>query len=328
MKENDIRPADLFAQYLELSAQDARAFFSKSPRQPIPCPACDREAFEPAFTKLGFDYVTCAGCGTLYQSPRPPEADFEKFYAQSPSAEFWAKTFFPAVAEARREHLFRPKVLEVSRLCERSGFRPQSVVDVGAGYGLFLEEWLKLDSGARAVAIEPHGDQAEVCRRKGLEVQECFANQATALSGQMDLAVSLEVLEHAYSPLAFCQSIYELLRPGGRALLTTLTVTGFDIQLLWERSKSVSPPHHLNFLSVVGAERLLERAGFAEVEVFTPGKLDVDIVKNALEEDEILRREARFARTLIQAGEAARNAFQRFLSDNRLSSHCWIWARK
>ena len=76
MKEQDIRPADLFNKYLELCEADAITYFGSGSRRDIPCPACDSDKGTPAFEKWGFNYVSCKICGTLYQSPRPVQEDF------------------------------------------------------------------------------------------------------------------------------------------------------------------------------------------------------------------------------------------------------------
>lgn len=328
MKEHDIRPADLFKKYLELCAADAVKYFSSSHRQDIPCPACGSDDLLPAFEKWGFGYVTCENCSTLFQSPRPPQEDFARFYQESPSSVYWANTFFPAVAEARRERLFRPKVQEIAQLCRDEGFFPEVLSDIGAGYGLFLEEWRKSFPETDLIAVEPNPRLADVCRSKNLRVAECFAEQAAHLNGKVDLVVALEVIEHVHDLMAFCSALKDLLRAGGKALLTGLTVDGFDIQVLWGESRSISPPHHINFLSISGFEELLTRADFRKIRVFTPGKLDVDIVKNTVDENSHILSGQRFLSHLLGRGEAVLQAFQQFLSEHQLSSHCWIWAEK
>jgi SAM-dependent methyltransferase len=328
MKESDIRPADLFQKYLDMSAADAEAFFGASERFDIPCPACESATTKPAFEKWGFHYVVCDNCKTLYQSPRPPQADFSRFYQDSPSSRYWAQTFFPTVAEARREKLFRPKVQEIANLCEKNHFSPHVIADIGAGYGLFLQEWRRSFPETQAIAVEPNPDMADICRSKNLEVLECFAEEAGDLYGKVDLVVGLEVIEHVHDPFSFVCSLWKLLQTEGRILLTGLTIDGFDIQVLWEHSKSIAPPHHINFMSVKGFETLLSRAGFKNIQVFTPGKLDVDIVRNtALEIPDILENQ-RFIRILLERRQETTEAFQKFLSENQLSSHCWMWAEK
>lgn len=328
MKESDIRPGDLFKKYLELCSADALTYFGSSEKKDLPCPACESSYAQPVFEKWGFGYVLCQSCGTLYQSPRPALEDFALFYQESPSALYWATTFFPSVAEARRKHLFRPKVEEISQLCSSDGFMPEVLADVGAGHGLFLEEWRKRFPRTKLIAIEPHPDLAQVCRSQNIEVAECFVEEAVHLHGKIDLVVALEVIEHVHNPLEFCISLRKLLRDGGRVLLTGLTVDGFDIQVLWKESKSISPPHHINFMSLVGFERLLARSGFSNISTFTPGRLDVDIVRNLLNEKPNSLDDQRFISHLLKQDEIVLETFQNFLREHRLSSHCWVWATK
>lgn len=106
-------------------------------------------------------------------------------------------------------------------------------------------------------------------------------------------------------------------------MLTTLTVSGFDIQVLWEQSKSVYPPHHINLLSVAGLRRLVARAGLKLHELATPGELDLDIVANRHLEDRKIAL-PRFVKSLIGASASVRNNFQQFLKANALSSHVRI----
>ncbi len=328
MKENEIRPKRLFREYLRLSAVDSETYFISSQRQSLPCPACGNEKFSPVFQKSGFGFTVCRACQTLYQNPRPPVEEFSRFYQESPSTRYWTEEFFPAVAEIRRKELFKPKVIELAQLCRNENFKPEIVADIGAGFGLFLEEWRNLFPDTRAIAVEPNPEMANLCRAKKLEVIECFVEQATSFFGKVDLVVALEVIEHVHDPVEFCNSLNRLLRAGGRLLLTGLSADGFDIQTLWEHSKSISPPHHINFMSIKGFGRLLKRAGFSKVDVFTPGKLDVDIVKNLVEEQPDVLKGQRFIHNLLKKDEKVLNAFQQFLSKKRLSSHCWIWAEK
>src|SRR5436853_7850415 len=117
MKEADIRPEHLHRRYLELSAEDADRCFGRGARHTIPCVACDAAGARVEFEKNGFPYSRCDICGTLYQSPRPPLDAFEAFYRNSVSSRYWAEEFFPAVAEARRGSIFRPRVERLAKLC-------------------------------------------------------------------------------------------------------------------------------------------------------------------------------------------------------------------
>jgi len=327
MKEADIRPDDIFQRYLELSAADADIHFNGVERSTIDCVACGCSDNTHQFEKSGFGFALCNRCGTLFQSPRPPIAAFEAFYRDSVSSRYWAQTFFPAVAEARRERIFRPRVDRLSDLCVRKNVKVERLIDIGAGYGIFLEEWGKRFPDVKLVAVEPSQNLAQVCRAKGFEVAEELAENVRGYDGYADLAACFEVLEHVYEPVSMIRTLSKLVKPGGYVFVTSLGVDGFDIQTLWEKSNSISPPHHINFLSVAGFKAAFERAGLEDIDVSTPGKLDVDIVRNAYKRDPAILENNRFARFMV--GDETRAAsFQTYLSQNQMSSHVWALARR
>jgi 2-polyprenyl-3-methyl-5-hydroxy-6-metoxy-1,4-benzoquinol methylase len=329
MKEADIRPARVHERYLALTREDTKTFFAdRDGWAECPCPGCGCGNALPAFTKHGFPYVQCAACRSLYASPRPPQTALDRFYRDAPSSRYWAQEFFPAVEEARREKIIRPRVrriLEHERV-RRLGLDRPLVIDVGAGAGVFLTEVLDAAHDARVVAVEPGEDLAEQARAQGLEVVEKPVELCDELGGEADIVTSFEVIEHVHDTFAFVRAIARLAKPGGLVLVTGLNGDGFDVQVLWSEAKAVSPPHHLNFLSVEGLESLFARAGFTEVEVETPGELDVEIVRKGLAEG-LAPDTPRFLRLLLERRNGEVGArFQGFLRDARLSSHTWIWA--
>ncbi len=137
MRENDIRPEALLKRYLELSAQDAIDCFGNEDRVHIDCVACGATNCVRQFEKNGFEYCLCASCSTLFQSPRPSIEAFEAFYRQSESSRYWAEVFFPAVAEIRREKIFRPRVERLSAICSGVGLDvPPATEPSGVGVGV------------------------------------------------------------------------------------------------------------------------------------------------------------------------------------------------
>lgn len=320
MKEEEIRPKEIFQRYLELSRKDAREF-NASKFKRITCPGCGVDNSEKRFKKNDFQYVLCSNCGSLYCSPRPSEEDLDFFYKTSESAKYWSEVFFPAVAETRREKLFGKKARQVHNVLKEKTFSPQHICDVGAGYGIFLEELNSFFPSASLFAIEPGPDLAKQCRSKGFETLQTTAEQSGIWKEKFDLVISSEVIEHVYSCDRFIDSLYQLAKLGGYCLITGLGYEGFDILTLQKHSNSVFPPHHLNFLSIKGFKGLFQRAGFSQVDIWTPGELDVDIVKNSPMVDE-------FTRVLASRGEKAVTEFQSFLQKYQLSSHVWALARK
>jgi len=326
VKEEEIRRRSAFNRYLELVAEDVKSIFAdRSCFIQVDCPACGGKNYQPQFEKLGFSYVLCLDCGTLFVNPRPPLQLLTNLYTQSRSAHFWVHEFFQPVAEARREKIFRPRAEYVrDTLPEISR---GLVGDIGAGFGLFLEELAKFWPAARLVAIEPSSEMVEICKRKGLEVIPCAVEDVQGWDGQFDLLTSFELFEHLYDPAEFLNKAWHLLRPGGYLLLTTLNGEGFDIQVLWEKSKSIAPPQHLNFFNPRSITRLFQASNLIVEKVDTPGKLDWDIVEGMYREEGI--DPGRFWRLVAEQAEpATKSSLQDWISENGLSSHMRIVARK
>ena len=327
MKESEIRPPDLFNHYLALAREDCRTLLAKAASFiEVDCPACGDAHKSPAFSKLGFEYVLCDGCQSLYASPRPSSDLTQELYSRGKSVAFWSTHFYKETYAARKEKMFKPRAALVRELVERHSGATAAIVDVGAGYGVFLETMRELKVFDSLMAVEPNSELAAICEEKGFHVIPKRVEDVPTGLVQASCASAFEILEHVFSPVEFLRAVHNLLEPAGLLILTTLTVSGFDIQVLWENSKSVYPPHHLNLISVQGIERLIERAGFRAVDISTPGLLDVDIVANALKEDPNIAV-PRFVLQLLNGDPRTRQNFQEFLKTNRLSSHIRVVAR-
>lgn len=328
MKEEEIRPQQLYNQYLDISRQDIKRLFSdKTQFITVDCPACGCNRQGPGLEKYGFVYVTCIECGSLYLSPRPTADVLDSYYREAESVRFWSTHFYKETVEARREKIFRPRAQLVKELLARGASREAATfVDIGAGYGIFLEEIQRLGAFQTVMGIEPNPEMAKICRQHGFPIIQKTVEAVPVGEVQADFATAFEVLEHVFDPLYFLKVTQRLLKSGGMLLFTTLTVSGFDIQVLWEHSKSVYPPHHINLISVEGMQRLVERAGMQLVELSTPGQLDIDIVANISKENPSLLLPRFVSYLLSKRDEATWQALQHFLSANRLSSHIRVIA--
>ncbi len=329
MKENEIRPKNIFERFLQLAKEDIDTFFSNNEDfVHISCPACDKDEANFQFEKHDFSYVLCNFCNTLYVNPRPCRESISEYYAHSKSTKYWSEHFYKDTEEQRREKMFMPMAEFIKELIDKK-FNGKVAVfaDIGAGFGTFLEEIRDLEGADEIIAIEPSEDLAKICKDKGFNVIKSTLEEANKnLKNKVTFATSFELFEHLYSPKDFLLGVRNILSKGGYLLFTTLNINGFDLQVLWEKSDSISPPHHLNFFNLDSAEILLKRSGFEVVSKSTPGKLDLDIVKNNYREKDI--EIGRFLRYLIEKTEdKVQSEFQTFLQKNNLSSHMRIIAK-
>lgn len=324
MKEEEIRPKKIFDEYLFLAKQDSETYFSKVQRVSGFCPACESVG-DHAFDKNGFSYEVCPNCQTLFVNPRPVASAFSKYYIESPSSKYWATTFYKETAEARREKLWKPKARLILQTLEKYDSSECILIDVGGGFGLFAEEINSL-SGMASVIIEPGPDLAAACRDKSLHVVEKFLEDVAPddLPVGPKAFVSFELFEHLHDPSTFLGHLLELMGSGDLFIFTTLSAAGVDIQALWDNSKAVMPPHHLNFLNPRSVDLLLTRLGFEILSVTTPGKLDIDILGNNFE-----AIKDRFWRTFIAtASHDQKEDWQAMITASGWSSHMMVVCRK
>lgn len=325
MREEDIRPKIIFDEFLRLSTLDAAIFFANAPLEKGLCPACNSVGnFE--FEKFGFKYDLCPNCDTLYVNPRPIVEAFEAYYTESASSKYWATAFYKETAASRREKLWAPKACAIQSLLKgQESIQPFSVVDIGGGYGLFAEEYFKI-AGFYPLVIEPGSALAKETSSRGIPVIQKFLEEvekADLPSGPRAFT-SFELFEHLHDPGKFLTHLFNLMNSGDLFIFTTLSSFGLDIQLLWEHSKSISPPHHLNFLNPKSVKILMEKKGFELVDISTPGKLDLDILQSNLE-----NITDRFWHSFIKnSNDAVRAQLQLLISDSGWSSHMMVVAKK
>jgi len=320
MKEFDIRPDALFENYLRLAESDAKKYFSDAPRNQIKCPAC-RSDGNSIFNKAGFTYQECPECRTLFVSPRPSADAFNRYYIESDSSKFWATKFYKETAAARREKIWKPKAKMIRSIMDRKNLLDANLVDIGGGYGLFAEE-MSLLTGKDVTVIEPAPHLAEACREKGLPVIECFLEEieTSALPETPRFYVSFELFEHLHDPGLFLKQLRRVMAKDDVFVFTTLSGVGADIRALWQDSKSVVPPHHLNFFNPFSIKILLENNGFTTLETTTPGRLDIDILCNNRK-----HIKDRFWQIFVeQANLDQKESMQSLLASTGFSSHMMV----
>ena len=207
----------------------------------------------------------------------------------------------------------------MARLVEEVGPQSRIYADRGTNYPSIFEEVAQTGIFARMLSIEPLAGLAEPSGRSGAVVSGEGVEGLGALS-------AFEQLEHMFSPLEYLRGCRAMLGERGMLFVTTRTVSGFDLQVLWDKASYIYVPEHLNLMSTEGLSRLLEGAGFEPHELSTPGQLDVELVRMSVEADPTIPL-SRFVRQLIEHKDPmALVEFQGYLQKFRLSSHIRIAA--
>lgn len=158
--------------------------------------------------------------------------------------------------------------------------KPRRIFDLGCGNGVNARRLAAL--GYAVTAVDPSVSGIEQAQRVPSAAEFAVASAYDDLAarfGCFDLVVSLEVVEHVYSPKAFIERVRDLLQPGGTVILSTpyhgylknlaIALSGrFDAHVnpLWEGG-------HIKFWSVATLRALLTGAGLQMSAVHRVGRI-------------------------------------------------------
>jgi len=328
MKESDIRPTGLMDEQKRLYQADVQLFVSnKNEFQTANCPACNSQEYVSLLEKFGLNYDKCSSCRTVFLNPRPTAAHIQDYYSNSQNYQFWAEQIFPASEEVRREQIFKPRVAQVVESLKSLGYSKPRLLEVGAGFGIFSEEAQKTGYFGEVIAVEPMPYLAEKCKSRGLSVIEKFIEDIE-FDRDVDVIVNFEVIEHLLDPKTFLKSCFDLLVPGGVLIITCPNFEGFDVLLLGGVSDQLDT-EHINMFNLDSFGLMLRDVGFEVTNYSTPGKLDVDIVKNKIASKEFEVEDNLLLDFIFNTKyESIAGPLQQFLVETKLSSNMQFIARK
>jgi uncharacterized Zn finger protein (UPF0148 family) len=325
-RHSDIKPDALFDRFLELSGEEIRRLLlDGAPLIDTNCPACGGAKKTPAFEKYGLSYVECDGCGSLFISPRPTAAAMQRYADESKASEFWRGRVLTETTTARVEHLITPEVEWVANTTEELVGDPHIFADVHSRSVEFLRgiDELKMFDTKHLIAPDP-AVAAKLGNAAGFEPVK---DESRLGAIEADVVTAFYALDAAHDPRALLGRIRSMLVRDGLLFIIGSTISGLDLQVLWDKARTLVPPENLNVLSVEGVTTLLEGEGFEIVELSTPGHLDVEYVKAAVERENV--HVHRFLQYLIEhRDDNARRALQDWLQEFRLSSHLRVVAKR
>lgn len=167
----------------------------------------------------------------------------------------------------------------LAELRETGGTR---VFDLGCGNGALARHLVQ--KGFDVTGVDPSESGIEIARTTNpdlrLEVGSAYDDLAARYSS-FPAVVSLEVVEHVYSPRLYAKCVHDLLQPGGKAIISTpyhgylknvaLAVSGKldrHFTALWDHG-------HIKFWSVKTLTELFAEQGMPCTKMYRVGRLPV-----------------------------------------------------
>lgn len=153
-------------------------------------------------------------------------------------------------------------------------------MDLGCGNGSITN--LLHQRGYSVVGVDPSEEGVQIARSRypHLQIDQGTAyDDLTHKYGRFDIVVSLEVVEHVYSPRQYAATVYDLLNPGGFAIISTpyhgylknlaLALTGKldkHFTALWDHG-------HIKFWSIPTLTTLMQEAKFEDIKFRRSGRI-------------------------------------------------------
>lgn len=321
LHDSDIRPKSLLSEFRRQSIEDAKVFFGDASQLvDVSCPACESEQRKEVFKKEGFRYHQCGDCQSVYVSPRPAEEILTRYYRESKATRYRVEHFQRETAEARRRYLLRALSNWLGRIVDEKGSTSaRSFMDMGTNSTVFFDEIQRLELFEQLYTLNPlPGLDAELDALGVRMVDESLKD--------LGAVTAIQQLENQFSPFDFIKSAGDRLAINGLFFFTTRTISGFDLQMLWDKAPYIFVPEHLNLLSLEGIEHLVHRAGLSIIELSTPGQLDIELCMQAVKADPSIELPNFIDYLIHHRDELAHRDFQAFLQKHRLSSHVRVAA--
>jgi 2-polyprenyl-3-methyl-5-hydroxy-6-metoxy-1,4-benzoquinol methylase len=177
------------------------------------------------------------------------------------------------------DYLVRP-ALSILKEEMRQPHKAARIFDLGCGNAAIAAELCAAAFSVTGVDVSESGIASARRAHPNIDLHVGSAyDDLAARFGQFPFVMSFEVVEHLYNPRAFARTVYDLLEPGGLALISTPYhgyLKNLLIALLGRCDAHWAPlwDHgHIKFWSVPTITKLMTDAGFADLSVTRVGRI-------------------------------------------------------
>jgi SAM-dependent methyltransferase len=221
-----------------------------------------------------------------------------------------------------------PRIRDILSIVKRCGIKKGSVaLDVGAGSGAFALCLKKSKYFKEVIALDISRSCVSACKKVGLKSR--LGSIADYQNDSVGLICINDLIEHLFDPLSFLKKCHAVLKSKGLIAIATPNGEGFDFKIMKGAVKNITPPEHLNYFNPFSIERVFKYSKFKVVSIETPGQLDVEMVDRARKEGFNLGMNNEYINYLLERGDdVIKNNLQKFISENKLSSHMLVVAQK
>ena len=222
------------------------------------CLLCRGSETRPFILEGEWQYLRCLNCGIVFLAPQPSEEFLHSHYQDYLPAD-------PQGIENWRQ-LMAQVFTKSAGLIQEAVPIPGRLLDIGCGYGFFLEEMLR--RGWKVEGIEISDTGIRYAREKlGLNVSDRPLPRPDWQDNCYDVITLFYVIEHLQDPMGLLGEVRRLLRAGGLLLLRWPHTSPIARMLRpWsKRMKLYQAPSHLFDFSPVTIYKILDQLDFRDI---------------------------------------------------------------
>lgn len=226
----------------------------------VSCPLCGGAEATRVLRAGPREMARCRQCGLVYRNPRPSVAELTEGFAED------------AAKAEEEEWLGERRGRNFRRFLDEWAGPPGRLLDVGCGYGWFLE--MAKAHGWEVVGVDRSPEAVRHAReRLGVDARCGELGAFRFPDGAFGLVTLWNVLEFVPDPVGFLREIHRVLEPGGTLFIRTQNY--FFQRLAFVLTGWLRRPDrpyrtfvfHLSSFSSVPLRLLLRRTGFVALRV-------------------------------------------------------------
>jgi 2-polyprenyl-3-methyl-5-hydroxy-6-metoxy-1,4-benzoquinol methylase len=225
------------------------------------CICCDSTTEELVVIKNGYKITRCLNCNLLYVKDGLPIGEIKKFY----SSDYFSRKLNDGIGYSDYLRDERGHRLNSAALLEKINKikQPGNLLDIGCGYGFFLDEAAK--RGWNAFGTDISEEACSYAKGSlGVKVCNCDLLDCGFESGFFDVISLLGSIEHLPNPYKVLEEASRILKNDGIVIITTLNIEGFTKLFKLFKYK---PPEHLFYFSRKNIRLLLNKTGLSPMQM-------------------------------------------------------------
>lgn len=141
------------------------------------------------------------------------------------------------------------------------------VLDIGCGFGESLGYYES--RGCEAYGVEVDENVKGVAEKYGYNIHMGSFDPNLYEDDFFDYVTLSQVIEHATDPVVMLRGVSKVLKPGGRAILSTPNSNGWEARVFGRKWINWHAPYHLHHFSVKSMTTVVEKAGLRVEKVRT-----------------------------------------------------------